>query len=269
MKHQTISEKGIAVITGASSGLGAVYADRLAKRGYDLKLVARRGARLAALAQQLNKEYGVIVEPLVADLGNPTDLERVANSIKEDQRITILINNAGTVTIAPLSQTSVEDSAAMIDVNITAVVQLTQAVLGRFKEKDQGTIVNIGSVLGFRSLPNFSVYSGTKGFVSNFTLALQEEFAKTKVRVQLVLPATTSTEIWDVGGVPLSTFDPSIVMSAENCVDAALVGLDRGELVTLPSVENMGLWNDFETAGQTLFNASGNNKPAARYVKSQ
>jgi short-subunit dehydrogenase len=265
MRNQTINEKGIAVITGASSGLGALYADRLAKRGYDLKLVARRGARLAALAQQLNKEYGVSVESLVADLGNPSDLERVANSIEEDQRITMLINNAGTVSIAPLSQTSIEDSVAMIDVNITAVVRLTQAVVGRFKKENKGTIVNIGSVLGFRSLPNFAVYSGTKGFVINFTQALQQEFAEAKVRIQLVLPATTSTEIWAVGGVPLSTFDPSIVMTAENCVDAALFGLDSGELVTLPSVENFHLWNEFETAGQKLFTASGNRKPASRY----
>src|SRR5262245_9298173 len=218
MENQTINEKGIAVITGASSGLGLVYADRLAKRGFDLKLVARRGARLAGIAQRLNKEYGVNVESLVADLRSPSDLERVANSVEEDHRITMLVNNAGTVTIAPLSVTAIENSTEMIDVNVTAVVRLTQAVLGRFKEKDQGTIVNIGSVLGFRSLANFAVYSGTKGFVVNFTQALQEEFAKTKVRIQLILPATTSTEIWDTGGVPLSSLDPSLVMSAEDCV---------------------------------------------------
>jgi len=265
MKNQTINKKEIAVITGASSGLGAIYADRLAKRGYDLKLVARRGARLAALAQKLHNEYGVTVESIVADLGNPSDLERVANSIETDHRITMLINNAGTNTIAPFSLTSVDDSAAMIDVNITAVVRLTQAVLSRFNAEDRGTIVNISSVLGFRSLPNFSVYSGTKGFVLNFTQALQQEFVNTNVRIQLVLPATTSTEIWDLGGVPLATINPALVMSAENCVDAALAGLDRGELITLPSVEDLCFWNEFDTSGQRLFKASGSGTPASRY----
>lgn len=257
--------KEIAVVTGASSGLSAIYADRLAKRGYDLKIVARRGARMAALAQQLRKNYGASVESLVADLGDPSDLERVVNFIEEDHRITMLINNAGTVKIAPLSLTAVEDSTAMIDANITAVVHLTQAVLRRFKAEDHGTIVNIGSVLGFHTLPNFSVYSGTKGFIVFFTQALQEEFAKTKVRIQLVLPAIASTEIWAVGGVPLSTFNPSLVMSAENCVDAALSGLDRGELVTLPSVENFQFWNEFDKAGLQLFTASGSSQPASRY----
>ena len=259
------SVKGTAVVTGASSGIGKVYADRLAKRGYDLLLIARRGDRLEELAQQLRKDQGVSVETLVADLGNSADLKKVADTIAADKRITMLVNNAGTSKFASSTRVPLADVDQQMDVNSKALTHLSLAVLPGFKERNRGTIINIGSVLSFYVTPNTTAYSGTKGQVMLFTMGLQKELADTKVIVQLVLPATTATEIWDVAGVGLKALDPATIMTAEDCVDAALAGLDRGETVTLPSVDDAQLWAAFDEARLKLFAASQTGKPASRY----
>jgi short-subunit dehydrogenase len=264
VKASSNSEKGIAVITGASSGIGKVYADRLAKRGYNLLLVARRGDRLEELAQQLRNDQGVSAETLVADLGNPADLKKVANAIATDSRITMLVNSAGTSKMAPSIEVPLAEVDRQLDVNARALTHLSLAVLPGFKERDRGTIINIGSVLSFYALPLTTAYSGTKGHVM-FTFGLQQEVADTNVFVKLVLPASTATEIWDIAGVGLNILDPATIMTAEDCVDAALAGLDRRETVTLPSVEDPKLWAAFDDARLKLFAASQTGKPASRY----
>jgi uncharacterized protein len=260
-----VAQPGVAVITGASSGIGAVYADRLATRGYDLILVARRGDRLEALAKRLRADAGVSVENVVADLANPADLDRVASRIAADARITMLVNNAGTATLATLAKTGTADQDAMIALNITALTRLSLAILPAFVARDRGTIVNIASVLSFQTLPISGVYSGTKGYVMNFTRGLQDEVAGRNITIQLVLPAATRTEIWDVGGVPISAIDPAHVMSAEDLVDAALAGLDTGETISLPSLEQDGLWTAYDSAREKLFGATQRGVPASRY----
>jgi len=258
--------KGTAVVTGASSGIGKVYADRLAGRGHDLILVARRGDRLAAVADELRAKHGVAVETLIADLGATADLDRVASVLAADERVTLLVNNAGTASLAPVSDTKRADFDAQNDVNVIALARLTHAVLPGFKARNRGTIINIGSVLGFESLPTSSAYSATKGYVLIFTRGLQKELAGTGIVVQLVTPAATATEIWDISGVTLSALDPATVMSVENCVDAALAGLDQGEAVTMPSVENAdALLAAYDAARTALLAASQTGKPASRY----
>lgn len=258
---------GTAVVTGASSGLGKVFAERLAKRGYDLKLVARRADKLNELAEVLRAKYGVTVTNYTADLSNTTDLEKIAADIQNDPNITFLINNAGTSTLAPVSQTSVAKQKEMIDVNITSLVLLSNAVLPGFIKRNEGTLINIGSVLGAYTLPISSVYSGTKGFVVQYTRGLQEEVKGTNIKVQLVNPSITATEIWEVGGVPLSALDQAAIMTTEDCVDAALAGLDAGELVTFPSVHNQQLIDVYEDARIKLFTGSQTGKPAERYLQ--
>ena len=242
------SSKGTALITGASSGIGAVYADRLARRGYDLILVARRGDRLDTLAERLRREQKVAVQTVVADLTAPDDLSRVEGVVAGNERLTMLVNNAGTAKMGAVVDASAADQQAMIALNVTALTRLSLAVLPKFLQRRQGTIINIGSVLSFHTLPISGIYSGTKGYVMNFTRGLQQEVAGRNVFVQLVLPATTRTEIWDLGGVSLSDRDPRTIMSAEDLVDAALAGLDRGEEITLPSVEDATLWDSYDAA---------------------
>ncbi|MCR8959102.1 SDR family NAD(P)-dependent oxidoreductase [Variovorax sp. S2] len=257
---------GTAVVTGASAGLGKIYADRLARRGHDLLLVARRADLLEEVAAGLRAKYGVKVQTLAADLAAAGDLERVSKAVAADPSITLLINNAGLSTLAPVALTTSAQLQSMLDVNINALAHLSHVALTAFKARNRGTLVNIGSVLGFYTLPISSIYSGTKAFVVAFTRGLQEEVAGTGVKVQLVLPAATATDIWELSGVPVSALAEGTVMQAEECVDAALAGLDLGEAITLPSVNDAALLTGFTDASAKLFGASQTSKPAARYL---
>jgi len=258
---------GTAVVTGASAGIGAVYAERLAQRGFDLVLAARRTDRIEALAESLRERFGVAVRSVTADLSDMRQLESFAELIGADETVTLLINNAGTSTLASVADTPFAAAEAMNDLNIRALVRLTLAVLPGFKRRDRGVIVNIGSVLGFRSLPVSTIYSATKAYVAMFTRGLVDELAGTNVFVQLVAPAAIATDIWDISGVPLSALDPATVMTVAAMVDAALAGLDRGEAVTMPSVEDANqLIAAFDNATLALLGASQTSEPASRYL---
>jgi len=257
--------KGTAVITGASSGLGAVFADRLASRGFDLILVARRKDRLIDLEKQLKSKYGASTKSIPADLTAEADLDSLIEILRHDSGITMLVNNAGAAAMKTIASISTGEINRLIDLNIRALTRLTSTVLPGFKERDLGTIVNIGSSLSFYTPPNTGVYSATKAYVMNYTFGLQQELAGTKVVAHLVMPAKTATEIWEVTGVPLSSLNQETVMSAEDCVDAALAGLDQGESGTLPSVEDYNLWAQFEEIRKRLYSASQTGRPASRY----
>lgn len=257
---------GTAVVTGASSGIGKVYAERLAQQGYDLILVARRADRLEALAKNLKAQYGVTVQTIAADLGNAGELEKVVQAIGSDTSVTMLVNNAGTNKVGLLGDLKWTELEAMIHVNVTALTRLTLAVLPGFKERNRGAIVNMASMVGFHQYPGISIYSGSKAFVVNFTRGLQEELAGTGIAVQLVGPAATVSEIWDTQGFPLSAVPADIVMTTEDCVDASLQGLAMGEKTTLPSVHNAQMLADYDAASSALFGASQQTgKPAPRY----
>ncbi|HEY0299535.1 MAG TPA: SDR family oxidoreductase [Arachidicoccus sp.] len=260
------NELGTAVITGASSGLGKVFADRLAKQGYDLKIIARRGDRLETIAGEITAKYGVQVQNIVADLRSASELQKVVDNLSNDATITLLVNNAGTATLAKITDTSIEKQLEMINVNITAIAILTNTVLPIFKKNNRGTFINIASVLGIHSLEFSSVYSGTKAFVVNYTRGLQQELKDTNIKAQIVLPATTATEIWEIGGVPLSALKPATIMTSEDCVDATLKALELGEQFTLPSADDQHLIDEYENARLKLFaSATQTGKPASRY----
>ena len=257
------AQQGTAIVTGASAGLGKIYADRLARRGHDLVLVARRGDKLAELAGTLTRAYGVQVRPLAADLSRSDDVERLADLIREDASITMLVNNAGVSVSGSTTTLNPADVAWQQAINVDAVNRLSLAALPKFLERDRGTLVNIASILGFGFLPTSTFYSAGKGHVANLTRALQNEVQGTNVRVQLVAPSVTATEIWEEDR--LNAMDPRIVMTAEDCVDAALAGLDLGERVTFPSVEDAQLWKNFEEAAAKLMQGAMSGKPASRY----
>ncbi|MBY3446249.1 SDR family NAD(P)-dependent oxidoreductase [Rhizobium laguerreae] len=259
------SPKPVALVTGASAGIGAIYAARLAERGYDLILVARRADRLKALSDKLGAAHGTKVEVVEADLTKDADVTRVEKVLKENSAITLLVNNAGNSTLAPVAKTAEEDAAAMIALNVTALTRLTHAILPAFLSRNLGAIINVASVLSFHALPISAIYSGTKGYVMNFSRGLQQELAETNVRLQLVMPAATATELWDLSGVPLALLNQATVMTSENLVDAALAGFDKGEDITLPSVADASLWDKFDQARSTLFAATQTGEPAPRY----
>jgi len=259
------SLKGTAVITGASAGIGKVFAERLGKRGYDLILIARRVDRLNLLSAELREQYGVSVQPIPADLANSIQLRDIAEMIAADERVSLLLNNAGTATLGAFVDATAGDISAMIDLNLAALTQLTLAVWPGFKRRNRGSIINIGSVLGLNSLPVSSVYSGTKGYVLNFTRGIQQEVASTNIRVQLVLPAAIATNLWDISGIPLSQLDPATIITAENAVDASLAGFDLGEDLTFPSLNDLELLVNYDSSRASLFAASLTGQPANRY----
>ncbi|MGJ7490581.1 SDR family NAD(P)-dependent oxidoreductase [Variovorax sp. ZT4R33] len=260
-----LSSNKVAVVTGASSGIGAVYADRLAARGFDLVLVARRVDRLETLCAQLAKAHGIQAEAMVADLSEDQDLARLEKLLATRADVRVLVNNAGIARLGPVAQRSAADALSQISLNITALTRLTQAVVPVFIARNEGLIINIASVLAIHSLAISAVYSGTKAFVLQYSRGLQEELAGTGVRVQLVLPASTATEIWDLSGVPLAALNKEALMTTEHMVDAALAGLDQGEAITWPSVADAALWEKYEAARSELFAATQVGTPAPRY----
>src|SRR6266478_2887406 len=257
--------KGTALVTGASGGIGGVYADLLAKRGYDLILVARNEAKLTALSTRLTGETGRSITVLPADLGNKADLARVEATLRDDPRITMLVNNAGTASVAPLLDADIEKMAGMIDLNITALTRLTYAAAPAFVARGGGTIINIASVVGIAPEALNGVYGASKAYVIALSHSLQHELADKGLRIQAVLPAATATEIWESAGRPWQDLPPSIVMTPEDMVDAALAGLDQGELITLPSLQDGEEWTRFEAARRAISKQFGNSQPAPRF----
>ncbi len=261
----TPSSKGTALVTGASSGIGAIYADRLARRGYDLILVARNQARLNELAKRLTDQTGRSIEVVAADLGNKADLARVANVLKTDASITTLVNNAGIGATGPLLTSDAEKMEEMITLNVSALTRLTYAAAPRFVERGRGTIINIASIVGIAPEVLNGVYGGTKAFVLAFSLSLHKELAEKNVRIHCVVPGATATDFWGIAGVPVEHLPSEIVMPAEEMVDAALVGFDLGELVTIPSLPDVGDWEAYEAARQKLMPNLSRKVAAARY----
>ncbi|SEM79992.1 hypothetical protein SAMN02800694_1744 [Luteibacter sp. UNCMF331Sha3.1] len=252
-----MTSRTTALITGASSGIGAVYADRLAKRGHALMLVARRADRLETLAAQLTRDYGVEVGTLTADLTTTEGCLAVEASIANDTTIGFLVNNAGIGTIGSLATTSADALSNLINVNVLALARLTLAAVQAFEARGGGTIVNIASISAFRALKNGAAYSASKAFVLNFTRSLQLEAAGTNLRVQCVLPGPVRTEFLTAAGADDSVFPDESFITAEQLVDAALVGLDNGEDVTVPTLQDVGSYERAAAAFTELREEAG------------
>ncbi|GER12353.1 SDR family NAD(P)-dependent oxidoreductase [Variovorax boronicumulans] len=262
---QANPNKGTALITGASSGIGAVYADRLARRGFDLILVARNRERLAALAAKLSDETGRKVEVLPADLSDRKDIASVEAVLRTRGDITLLVNNAGFGAAAPLLGSDIDKMEEMIELNVSALTRLTYAAVPGFVERGAGTLVNIASIVAISPETLNGVYGGTKAFVLALSQSLQHELKDKGVRVQAVLPGATATEFWGVAGVPMAHLPKEIVMTAEDMVDAALAGLDQGEQVTIPALPDLAEWDAFDAARRAMSGRLSSTAPAARY----
>jgi short-subunit dehydrogenase len=261
----SLKTKGTALISGASSGIGAVYADRLAKRGYDLILVTRNRSRLAALAGRLESETGRSIETIPADLNDEVDLGLVETTLRTNATITLLVNNAGVGATAPLLESDIEKMDEMIRLNVGALTRLTYAAVLGFVARGGGTIINIASSVAISPETLNGVYGGSKAFVLALSLSLHHELARKGVRVQAVLPGATATEFWHIAGLPVSSLRSGSMMSAADLVDAALAGLDQGEIVTIPSLPDKAEWDAFETARRAMSGKLSNATPAARY----
>jgi len=253
-----------ALITGASAGIGAVYADRLARRGWNLILAARNGDRLDQVASRV-RGGGISVETVVVDLATFSGQRHLAERLLDDPAIAMLVNNAGFGSTSPLLDSDPELMAQMIELNVGAVARLANAAARAFASREEGTIINMASIAAIAPRILNGVYAGTKAFVLALSQSLHHELAPKGVRVQVVLPGATATDFWAVSGARVETLPQEIVMSPEAVVDAALAGLDLGELVTLPSLPNLSDWLAFDEAREALLPNLSRVTPAARY----
>jgi len=229
-----------ALVTGASTGLGAVFAMALARHRYDLTLVARSRDRLEALAERLRQQHGIGVEVLVADLTQTAALRTVEACVASDQALELLVNNAGFGTVGPFAGLDPDQEEAEIRLNVLALVRLTRAALPGMLTRGGGAIINVSSLAAFVPGPYDATYGATKAFVNSFTEALHEELRGTPVRVQALCPGFTHTEFQQRAGIDVSAIPAWAWMTPEAVVEASLAALQRGPTVCVP-----GRWNRF------------------------
>ncbi|WP_149088233.1 SDR family NAD(P)-dependent oxidoreductase [Pseudomonas prosekii] len=261
----TPQSQGTALITGASSGIGAIYAQRLAARGFDLLLVARDEQRLLDAATQLREQHGVQVEVLKADLTQKDQVIKIEQRLRSDSSISLLLNNAGVASDGLLANADMEQLEQLIQLNVTTVTRLASAAAASFAKAGRGTIINIASVVALFPERFNATYSASKAYVLSLTQSLDAELSGTGVRVQAVLPGVTRTEIWQRSGIDASGIPAEMIMDAADMVDASLAGLDQGELITIPSLPDASEWQAFVAARHVMAPNLSRDKPAARY----
>ncbi|MBG6244309.1 SDR family oxidoreductase [Candidatus Symbiopectobacterium sp. 'North America'] len=251
------------LITGASSGIGATYAERFARRGHNLVLVARDRVRLETLVTRLRQEYGVTVDILPADLTQPDDLAAVEARLRDDDRIGILVNNAGMSIAGSFVEQTTDGIARLVTLNTTALVRLASAIAPRLTTVGTEAIINLGSVVGLAPEFGLTVYGATKAFVLFLSQGLSLELSPKGVYVQAVLPAATRTEIWERSGTDINTLPA--VMEVDELVDAALIGFDRREPVTIPPLHHVEQWEAYQAARGAMLSGFAQQHAAELY----
>jgi len=259
--------KGTALITGASAGIGAVYADRLATRGFDLVLVARDRAKMEALSSRL-KNLGLKIEILVADLTKSEDLDAVEARLSAGD-ISLLVNNAGMSLNGSLLENGGAAISRIIALNITAPARLAAAAVKAFVAKGHGAVINIASVLALAPERYDGIYSGSKSFLLNLSQSMTAHYADKGVYTQAVLPGATRTELWERSGKDVNSFPIEMLMEVDDLVDAALVGFDRREPIIIPPLPDDGPWKAMQQARLSMAPNLSRRAVANRYLSSQ
>ena len=233
-------EKSVALVTGASAGIGESFARLLAQRGHDVVLVARRAERLEAVAERVAKEHGAAAEVLVADLETDDGVRIVEARLSDDARpVELVVNNAGFGTGGRFHEMPVEREDAEIRLNVVALVRLTHAALTGMVERGHGGVINVSSVAAYQPAPNSATYCATKAFVSSFTNAIHEELHGTGVKAMVLAPGFTHTEFHERSGIGNKHQMPEFLwQSCDEVVTAALKAYDRGRAVCVPGPIN-------------------------------
>jgi short-subunit dehydrogenase len=260
-----------ALVTGASSGLGSAFAERLANDQYSLTIVARRVVRLEELAANLNKKYATEVEVVQADLADRTRLKSLEEKISHGPPLDLLVNNAGFGGYQPFINLDPDKADELIRLQITAVTRLTRAALPAMIANRRGAIINVSSRLAYTgslaapSLPKRAVYAATKAYINTFTQILHSELAGTGVRVQALCPGVIATEFHERMGIDISRIPPSIVMKPQDVVEASLVSLLHDEVVCVPTLEDTSLLDRVHEGHLALWEKSNSGRIADRY----
>src|SRR5258706_11029319 len=260
-----------ALVTGASSGIGTAFAERLARDGYDVILVARRRERLEVLAQSLQASYQINAEVLVADLSKPDSLHLVEKHIAEDSALEMLVNNAGFGGYMPFIDLDPDKAEELINLQVVAVTRLTRAALPNMLARKHGAIINVSSRLAFSGslgsaqMPKRATYAGTKAYINIFSQLLQSELEGTGVQVQALCPGLVETEFHSHVGADTSRFPAGIIMKPADVVQASLAALKTGEVICVPALEDPALLNQIQESQKQFFESSRSGSLAQRY----
>src|SRR6266498_2256885 len=265
------TKRARALVTGASSGIGAAFAERLAQDGYDLIIVARRRERLESLAGQLQQNHHSNVDVIVADLSKSDDLRTVEKRVAEDTALEILVNNAGFGAYMPFVQLDPDKAEELINVQVLAVARLTRATLPGMIARGRGSIINVSSRLAFSGsmgssqLPKRATYVGANAFINAFSQLVQSELEGTGVQVQALCPGVVRTEFHKRVGADPNRFPPEIVMSPEDVVNSSLAALKSGEVICIPALEDPNLLKQIQDDERRLFEQTRSGTLAKRY----
>jgi short-subunit dehydrogenase len=260
------TSRNVALITGASAGIGATYAERLAQRGYALVLVARDTARLEALAARLHAETGVSIEIIPADLTRDIDVARIEQRLQSGD-VSLLVNNAGMSLKGGMLENEPAALEQIIALNVTAPTRLAAAAAKSFVRQGAGAIINLSSVLAFAPEMFEGIYSGTKAYLLNLSQAMAAQLGPRGVYVQAVLPGATRTELWEKAGRDVNEFPPGFLMEVGAMVDAALVGFDQRETVTIPPLPDEGQFLAMQQARLAMAPNLSRSEVPARYLR--
>ncbi len=233
-----------ALVTGASSGIGAAIARELAERGHGLVLVARRKDRLDALAEELNGEYGVRAESIGCDLGKAASRQRLPARIESlGLDVSVLVNNAGFATNGPFHEADSARELEQVRVLVEAVVALTSAFLPGMVRRGKGAILNVASTAGMQPLPYSAGYSAAKAYVLTFSEALHQELHGSGVTVTVLAPGPVTTDFWEISGWEVAggqSFERAVPrpawVTAEEAASAGVKGLEAGRRVVVPGL---------------------------------
>ena len=259
-----------AVVTGASSGIGAAFARRLALDGYDVTVVARRRSRLELLARELETEHGATVEVIAADLAVRAEVDSLAGHLADDGALRLLVNSAGFAGYKPFVGQDLQEAERLIEVHVGAGTRLSRAVLPGMVDRGDGAVVNVASLLAFgkslpvQPLPFRAVYAGCKAYLVAFTQALHQELIGSGVSVQVCCPGLVATEFHAVEGIDRSR-SPFRPMTAEDVVNASLGALDLGEPLCLPGLDDVTLIDRYHADQRQLIQLSNHDRLADRY----
>jgi short-subunit dehydrogenase len=255
----------LALITGASSGLGRAYAVRLAAGGWDLVPVARRAERLEELAAEINAVSPVTVEPLVADLTDPAGL--AAAEARIGRGVNLVVNSAGFAGYMPFAELPPETADALVGLHVRAITRLTRAALVVMLPRADGAIINVASLLAFSesvSMGRFAraTYAGCKAYIVTFTQLVAQEVAGHGIRVQVCCPGAVATEFHDVAGMS----QPAVAMSADDVVTASLHALETGEVVCVPGLGDPTVVDRYHEAQRQMLAQGNRPNLAGRYL---
>jgi short-subunit dehydrogenase len=228
--------------------------------------VARNAERLEANAARIRQATGRKVEVVVSDLSEMSEIAALAARFEDEAPITLLVNNAGMSLDGGALKSNDETLDKLIVLNITAPTLLSVAATRAFMRRKVGAVVNISSVTAFAPEMFDGVYSGSKNYLLNLTISLAGKAREAGVRVQAVLPGPTNTDMWRRSGVPASVVPREVIMEPEDLVEAALTGLERGEIITAPTINDEAVWRAYEDARRGLGPHLARGKPADRYI---